>query len=59
MLRHSFGLEDEARAVEEAVSATIDQGIVTADIAPRGARSYSTLEVGSAIAAALTNTVSA
>jgi 3-isopropylmalate dehydrogenase len=53
MLRHSFGLEQEARAVEQAVAATIDQGCVTADIAPRGARTYSTVDVGSAIAAAL------
>ena len=53
MLRHSFGLEQEARAVEQAVAATIDQGRVTADIAPRGARTYSTVDVGSAIAAAL------
>jgi 3-isopropylmalate dehydrogenase len=53
MLRHSFGLESEARAVERAVAATIDQGCVTADIAPRGARSHSTVDVGRAIAAAL------
>jgi 3-isopropylmalate dehydrogenase len=53
MLRHSFKLEQEARAVEQAVSATIDAGCVTADIAPRGARSYSTSDVGRAIAAAL------
>jgi 3-isopropylmalate dehydrogenase len=59
MLRHSFGLEQEARAVEQAVSETIDEGRVTADIAPAGARSYSTVEVGSAIAAALSNAVSA
>jgi hypothetical protein len=45
--------------VEQAVTATIDQGCVTADIAPRGARSYSTVDVGRAIAAALTNAVSA
>jgi 3-isopropylmalate dehydrogenase len=54
MLRHSFGLEREARAVEQAVAATIDNGCVTADIVSRGARSYSTIEVGRAIAAALT-----
>ena len=59
MLRHSFGLEQEARAVEQAVSETIDEGRVTADIAVAGARSYSTTEVGTAIAAALTNAVSA
>jgi 3-isopropylmalate dehydrogenase len=55
MLRHSFGFESEARAVEQAVAATIDQGCVTADIAQRGARSYSTAEVGAAIEAALAN----
>ncbi|HEX5862874.1 MAG TPA: 3-isopropylmalate dehydrogenase, partial [Casimicrobiaceae bacterium] len=52
MLRHSFGLEQEARAVEQAVAETIDQGLVTADIAAAGARAYSTVEVGSAIVAA-------
>jgi 3-isopropylmalate dehydrogenase len=55
MLRHSFGLEQEARAVEQAVTETIDRGCVTADIALAGARSYSTVDVGSAIAAALSN----
>jgi 3-isopropylmalate dehydrogenase len=59
MFRHSFGLEQEARAVEQAVTETIDEGRVTADIAPRGARSYSTVDVGRAIAAALPNAVSA
>ena len=54
MLRYSFGLEQEAVAVEQAVSATIEAGQVTADIAPRGARSYSTSEVGAAIEAAVT-----
>jgi 3-isopropylmalate dehydrogenase len=53
MLRHSFGLEQEARVVEQAVNETIDEGRVTVDIAPRGARSYSTVEVGSAIVAAV------
>lgn len=53
MLRHTFGLESEARAVESAVSAAIDDGCVTVDIAPRGGRSYSTEEVGRAIAQAL------
>jgi 3-isopropylmalate dehydrogenase len=53
MLRHSFALEREARAVEQAVNETINEGRVTVDIAPRGARSYSTVEVGSAIAAAV------
>ena len=55
MLRHSFELEEEAEAVERAVSATIEAGCVTADIAPRGARAYSTTDVGEAIAAELAN----
>jgi 3-isopropylmalate dehydrogenase len=56
MLRHSFGLEQEARAVERAVSATIEQSFVTVDIVPRGATAYSTTEVGEAIAAAINST---
>jgi 3-isopropylmalate dehydrogenase len=55
MLRHTFGLESEAQAVERAVSAAIDDGCVTADIAPSGSRSYSTGEVGRAIADALSS----
>jgi 3-isopropylmalate dehydrogenase len=50
MLRHTFGLENEARAVESAVSRAIDDGCVTVDIAPRSGRSYSTEEVGRTIA---------
>jgi 3-isopropylmalate dehydrogenase len=53
MLRHSFGLEQEARAVEHAVAAAIEKGCVTADIALSGARSYSTVDVGRAVATAL------
>jgi 3-isopropylmalate dehydrogenase len=59
MLRHSFGLEQEARAVEQAVSETIEEGCVTVDIAPAGAMSYSTVDVGRAIATALPSAVSA
>jgi 3-isopropylmalate dehydrogenase len=51
MLRHSFDLEDEAQAVERAVFATIEAGCLTADIAPPGGSSCSTVEVGKAIAA--------
>jgi len=41
MLRYSFGLEAEARAIEDAVTATLDAGYRTRDIASRtgGARS--------------------
>ena len=53
MLRHTFGLESEAQAVEKAVATAIDNGCVTVDIAPRGGRSYSTEEVGRAIVDAL------
>ena len=53
MLRHTFGLESEARAIENAVFAAIDDGCVTADIAARGARSYTTVEVGQTISNAL------
>ncbi|HJP61052.1 MAG TPA: 3-isopropylmalate dehydrogenase, partial [Gemmatimonadaceae bacterium] len=53
MLRHSFGLEQEALAVEHAVIAAIEQGCVTADIAPRGAATHSTSELGRAIEAAI------
>ena len=53
MLRYSFGLKEEARAVERAVSETIERGCVTADIAQRGARAHSTAEVGRAIEGAV------
>jgi 3-isopropylmalate dehydrogenase len=59
MLRHSFGLEEEAHAVEQAVAETIQEGCVTVDIAPAGAMSYSTVDVGRAIVGALSNAVSA
>ena len=53
MLRHSFGMEAEARAVEGAVFGAIEDGWVTPDIAVLGARSYSTVDVGGAIVAGL------
>ena len=53
LLRYSLGLEDEARAVEAAVDATLRDGIVTGDVAAKGARSYSTVEVGQAVVARL------
>jgi len=49
MLRHTFGLETEALAVESAVSAAIDDGCVTVDITAGGERPYSTEEVGRTI----------
>ena len=50
MLRYSFGLEREARAVEAAVAAALDDGCVSADIALPGARCFSTEGIGRTIA---------
>lgn len=49
MLRYSFGLEDEANAIEHAVRSTVSQGTRTADIA-FGGPSVGTREMGKAIA---------
>jgi 3-isopropylmalate dehydrogenase len=46
MLRHSFGLEDAACAVEAAVEATLDAGCRTRDIAAPGAAYLHTGEMG-------------
>jgi 3-isopropylmalate dehydrogenase len=50
LLRHSLGLEGEARAVEAAVAAALDDGYVTADVAAPGEQPRSTSEVGAAVA---------
>ncbi len=50
LLRHSLGLEAEARAVEAAVGATLEAGIVTGDIAHPGQTAASTAQVGDAVA---------
>ena len=50
LLRYSLRLEAEARAVEAAVGSVIDDGIVTVDVAAPGARTYTTAEVGRAVA---------
>ena len=44
LLRHSLGLESEARVVEAAVDATVRAGVLTGDLASRDAKS--TVEVG-------------
>ena len=49
LLRHSLGLEREARLVEAAVAATIERGVFTADLAPGAARAATTTEVGDAV----------
>jgi 3-isopropylmalate dehydrogenase len=53
LLRHSLGLEAEARAIEAAVSTALDQGLRTADIAA-GGKSVSTAEAGARIADLIT-----
>jgi 3-isopropylmalate dehydrogenase len=54
LLRHSLGLEAEARAVEAAVTAAVDRGVLTADLAPKGAASANTRAAGQAVLDALT-----
>lgn len=55
MLRHSFGLEAEARAVEAAVDKVLNSGLRTGDIASRNADATSpetivgTIEMGKAV----------
>jgi 3-isopropylmalate dehydrogenase len=56
MLRYSFGLETEARAVEAAVHAVLDAGLRTGDIAGRGSgneKIAGTREMGQAVVKAL------
>jgi 3-isopropylmalate dehydrogenase len=53
LLRHSLGLDGEARAVEQAVDQVVTRGDVTPDIAPPGMQPRSTSEVGDAVVAAL------
>jgi 3-isopropylmalate dehydrogenase len=53
LLRHSLGLEREARAVEAAIWTAIDGGAVTADLVGAGERSHRTADVGDAVLRAL------
>ena len=41
LLRHSLGLETEAAAVEAAVNAAIDRGVLTGDLTAPGAKAAS------------------
>lgn len=54
MLRHTLSLEPEALSVERAVSAVLDAGWRTADIAKSGERSIGTKEMGRRVIEALT-----
>ncbi len=55
LLRYSLGLEAEARAVEKAVSKTLEAGIVTADIAHPDQAIYPTTLVGDVVAQRLSS----
>ena len=50
LLRHSLGLEGEARAIEAAVTDCFDHGMMTADLAAAGRSGCSTSQFGSAVA---------
>src|SRR5581483_6469713 len=52
MLEYSFGLKEEAAAVNRAMEAVLESGKVTADLKPSGAPA-TTEEVGSAVADAI------
>jgi len=51
LLRHSLGLEAEARAVEQAVAAALDDGYRTADLAAAGQSAISTRQMRDVIVA--------
>ena len=53
MLRHSFELEKEAKAVEKAVSITLNNKIRTADIMSNGMNLVGTAEMGKSICKAI------
>jgi len=53
LLRHSLGLEDEARAIEDAVTQVLQAGFRTGDIAAVGEDRVGTTEMGAAVAAAV------
>ncbi|MCI5126658.1 MAG: 3-isopropylmalate dehydrogenase, partial [Candidatus Electrothrix sp. AR5] len=53
MLRYSLDQDAAATAIEGAVSAALDKGIMTADIATKGCASVNTKKMGDAIVAAL------
>jgi 3-isopropylmalate dehydrogenase len=58
LLRHSLGREDAARAIEAAVRATIEAGVLTRDAAGDGVRAATTEEVTERVLAELEGGVS-
>ncbi len=53
MLRYSFNLETEAKAIEEAVSAVLDAGYRTGDIMSEGMKLVGTVEMGDLVVNAI------
>lgn len=53
MLRHSFGLDEAAAAIDNSVAQALDSGIYTADIAVDKTKAVGTAAMGDAIAQAL------
>ena len=53
MLEYSFGLKEEAAAVNRAMEWVLNSGKVTADLKPTGARAATTAEVGDAVVNAI------
>jgi 3-isopropylmalate dehydrogenase len=53
LLRHSLGLEEEARCIEKAVADAIDGGALTADLAPTGAAARAPLSTDAMTAAVI------
>ncbi len=53
LLRHSLGLAAEAKAIEEAVSNTLEHGHRTADLAQDGEETVTTREMAEAVVRAL------
>lgn len=50
MLKYSFGMEEAAKCIEDAISKTLDQGYRTADIAGEERNIVGTREMGDAVA---------
>jgi 3-isopropylmalate dehydrogenase len=53
LLRYSLKLENEARAIERAVDAVLEQGLRTPDLASSGRAAVSTTQMGEAVARAV------
>ncbi len=53
LLRYSLGLEAEAIAIEKAVYAVVDRGVLPVDIARPGTKAVGTIEAGQAVVAAI------